>query len=161
MGLSGVGDTFGTCFGPLSRNRNLGIRLGQGEDLKDILASSTEVAGAHMRERARARASERARKIGESLKDISSTEVAGAQVCVCVCVCVCKCELPALRSQVPICVFSGASRYLLGVLKNLPDISASSPLRSKVPMRERARAREREREREYIKERKVTTTNNI
>ena len=30
MGLSGVGDTFGTCFGPLSRNRNLGIRLGQG-----------------------------------------------------------------------------------------------------------------------------------
>lgn len=44
MGLSGVGDTFGTCFGPLSRNRNLGIRLGQGEDLQDILASSTEVA---------------------------------------------------------------------------------------------------------------------
>ena len=44
MGLSGVGDTFGTCFGPLSRNRNLGIRLGQGEEIKDILASSTEVA---------------------------------------------------------------------------------------------------------------------
>mmetsp|Transcript_42410 Transcript_42410/g.133594 ORF Transcript_42410/g.133594 Transcript_42410/m.133594 type:complete len:441 (-) Transcript_42410:257-1579(-) len=44
MGLSGVGDTFGTCFGPLSRNRNLGIRLGQGEKLEDILSSSTEVA---------------------------------------------------------------------------------------------------------------------
>ena len=44
MGLSGVGDTFGTCFGPLSRNRNLGIRLGQGEALEDILKSSTEVA---------------------------------------------------------------------------------------------------------------------
>jgi len=44
MGLSGVGDTFGTCFGPLSRNRNLGIRLGEGEDLQAILASSTEVA---------------------------------------------------------------------------------------------------------------------
>lgn len=43
-GLSGVGDTFGTCFGPLSRNRNLGIRIGRGERLKDILASSTEVA---------------------------------------------------------------------------------------------------------------------
>lgn len=43
-GLSGVGDTFGTCFGPLSRNRNLGIRLGKGEKLKDILKSSTEVA---------------------------------------------------------------------------------------------------------------------
>merc|ERR1711865_360369 len=32
-GLSGVGDTFGTCFGPLSRNRNLGIRIGKGEKL--------------------------------------------------------------------------------------------------------------------------------
>lgn len=44
MGLSGVGDTFGTCFGPLSRNRQLGYRLGQGEKLEDILSSSTEVA---------------------------------------------------------------------------------------------------------------------
>ncbi|CAM9679258.1 unnamed protein product [Ascophyllum nodosum] len=43
-GLSGVGDTFGTCFGPLSRNRNFGIRLGKGESMKEILASSTEVA---------------------------------------------------------------------------------------------------------------------
>ena len=42
-GLSGVGDTFGTCFGPLSRNRNFGIRLGKGESMKEILASSTEV----------------------------------------------------------------------------------------------------------------------
>lgn len=39
-----MGDTFGTCFGPLSRNRNLGVRLGRGEKLEDILASSTEVA---------------------------------------------------------------------------------------------------------------------
>lgn len=44
MGLSGVGDTFGTCFGPLSRNRNLGVRLGRGEKLQDILDSATEVA---------------------------------------------------------------------------------------------------------------------
>ena len=43
-GLSGVGDTFGTCFGPLSRNRNLGVRLGKGESLESILGSSTEVA---------------------------------------------------------------------------------------------------------------------
>lgn len=43
-GLSGVGDTFGTCFGPLSRNRKFGYRLGQGEKAKDILASTTEVA---------------------------------------------------------------------------------------------------------------------
>lgn len=43
-GLSGVGDTFGTCFGPLSRNKNVGIRIGQGEKLKDIISSSNEVA---------------------------------------------------------------------------------------------------------------------
>lgn len=43
-GLSGVGDTFGTCFGPLSRNRNLGIRIGKGEKLSEILGSTTEVA---------------------------------------------------------------------------------------------------------------------
>ncbi|KAM3568669.1 hypothetical protein VYU27_009210, partial [Nannochloropsis oceanica] len=43
-GLSGVGDTFGTCFGPLSRNRTLGVRLGKGEALKDILESMVEVA---------------------------------------------------------------------------------------------------------------------
>jgi len=27
FGLSGVGDTFGTCFGPLSRNRMVRTRL--------------------------------------------------------------------------------------------------------------------------------------
>jgi len=43
-GLSGVGDTFGTCFGPLSRNRRFGYRLGQGETMEEILASTTEVA---------------------------------------------------------------------------------------------------------------------
>jgi len=44
FGLSGVGDTFGTCFGPLSRNRQVGIRLGQGEKLDDILDSMSGVA---------------------------------------------------------------------------------------------------------------------
>lgn len=43
-GLSGVGDTFGTCFGPLSRNRKFGYRLGQGETMEEILDSTTEVA---------------------------------------------------------------------------------------------------------------------
>jgi len=43
-GLSGVGDTFGTCFGPLSRNRRFGYRLGKGETPEEILASTTEVA---------------------------------------------------------------------------------------------------------------------
>lgn len=43
-GLSGVGDTFGTCFGPLSRNRKFGYRLGKGETMEEILSSTTEVA---------------------------------------------------------------------------------------------------------------------
>jgi len=43
-GLSGVGDTFGTCFGPLSRNRQFGYRLGKGETMAEILKSTTEVA---------------------------------------------------------------------------------------------------------------------
>jgi len=43
-GLSGVGDTFGTCFGPLSRNRKFGYRLGKGETMEVILASTSEVA---------------------------------------------------------------------------------------------------------------------
>mmetsp|Transcript_38066 Transcript_38066/g.50151 ORF Transcript_38066/g.50151 Transcript_38066/m.50151 type:complete len:411 (+) Transcript_38066:320-1552(+) len=42
-GLSGVGDAFATCFGPLSRNRNFGYRLGTGEKIEDILASMNEV----------------------------------------------------------------------------------------------------------------------
>jgi len=44
FGLSGVGDTFGTCFGPLSRNRMVGYRLGQGEPLEEIVSSMSEVA---------------------------------------------------------------------------------------------------------------------
>jgi len=43
-GLSGVGDTFLTCFGPLSRNRTVGVRLGRGESLDAILASSRQIA---------------------------------------------------------------------------------------------------------------------
>jgi glycerol-3-phosphate dehydrogenase (NAD+) len=43
-GLSGVGDTFLTCFGPLSRNRTVGVRLGRGETLEDILSTSRQIA---------------------------------------------------------------------------------------------------------------------
>lgn len=43
-GLSGVGDIMLTCFVPLSRNRTVGVRLGKGESLAAILASSTQVA---------------------------------------------------------------------------------------------------------------------
>lgn len=42
-GLSGLGDIMLTCYGALSRNRAVGIRLGQGEALQDILESSSQV----------------------------------------------------------------------------------------------------------------------
>lgn len=42
-GLSGLGDIMLTCYGDLSRNRSVGIRLGRGEKLEDILASSSQV----------------------------------------------------------------------------------------------------------------------
>ncbi len=43
-GLSGVGDLVLTCTGDMSRNRQVGLRLGQGQKLLDILASMTMVA---------------------------------------------------------------------------------------------------------------------
>src|SRR5205823_12496363 len=43
-GLSGMGDLVLTCTGDLSRNRTVGLRLGKGEKLDDVLASMTQVA---------------------------------------------------------------------------------------------------------------------
>jgi glycerol-3-phosphate dehydrogenase (NAD(P)+) len=43
-GLSGLGDLVLTCAGDLSRNRTVGLRLGRGERLADIVASMKEVA---------------------------------------------------------------------------------------------------------------------
>jgi glycerol-3-phosphate dehydrogenase (NAD(P)+) len=43
-GLSGVGDMVLTCTGDLSRNRTVGVRIGGGERLDDILASMKMVA---------------------------------------------------------------------------------------------------------------------
>ena len=43
-GLSGLGDLVLTCTGDLSRNRTVGLRLGRGENLSEILASMTQVA---------------------------------------------------------------------------------------------------------------------
>lgn len=43
-GLSGMGDLVLTCTGDLSRNRNVGIKLGKGEKLKDITAKMNMVA---------------------------------------------------------------------------------------------------------------------
>jgi glycerol-3-phosphate dehydrogenase (NAD(P)+) len=47
-GLTGVGDLMLTCMGGLSRNAAVGVRLGQGESLQEILATMDEVAeGVH------------------------------------------------------------------------------------------------------------------
>ncbi len=43
-GLSGLGDLVLTCTGPLSRNYSVGVKLGQGIRLSDILASTRSVA---------------------------------------------------------------------------------------------------------------------
>ena len=43
-GLAGMGDLVLTCTGSLSRNRSLGIEVGQGRSLADILASRETVA---------------------------------------------------------------------------------------------------------------------
>jgi len=44
MGLAGMGDLVLTCTGDLSRNRRVGLALGQGRTLDDILAELGEVA---------------------------------------------------------------------------------------------------------------------
>ena len=44
LGLSGIGDLVLTCTGELSRNRAVGMRLGRGEKLDDILCSMKAVA---------------------------------------------------------------------------------------------------------------------
>lgn len=43
-GLSGMGDLVLTCTGELSRNRTVGVKLGQGQKLSDVLGSMNMVA---------------------------------------------------------------------------------------------------------------------
>jgi glycerol-3-phosphate dehydrogenase (NAD(P)+) len=43
-GISGLGDLVATCGSPLSRNHTLGVRLGEGEPLPEILATMGHVA---------------------------------------------------------------------------------------------------------------------
>lgn len=51
-GLSGLGDLVLTCTGDLSRNRTVGIRIGKGEMVSDILAGMAMVAEGVMTSRA-------------------------------------------------------------------------------------------------------------
>ncbi len=44
LGLAGMGDLVLTCTGDLSRNRSVGLALGRGEQLADIVRSMNEVA---------------------------------------------------------------------------------------------------------------------
>jgi glycerol-3-phosphate dehydrogenase (NAD(P)+) len=43
-GLAGMGDLITTCISPFGRNRQVGVRLGRGESLAEILATMTAVA---------------------------------------------------------------------------------------------------------------------
>ncbi|HKV34148.1 MAG TPA: NAD(P)H-dependent glycerol-3-phosphate dehydrogenase, partial [Pyrinomonadaceae bacterium] len=44
MGLAGLGDLVLTCTGALSRNRFVGVELGKGKSLEQIIAELSEVA---------------------------------------------------------------------------------------------------------------------
>jgi len=44
VGLAGIGDLMLTAFGSLSRNRTVGVRLGRGETLDEIMATTNEAA---------------------------------------------------------------------------------------------------------------------
>jgi glycerol-3-phosphate dehydrogenase (NAD(P)+) len=46
-GLSGLGDLTVTCFSELSRNRGFGERLGRGESVEKVLATTSNVAEGH------------------------------------------------------------------------------------------------------------------
>lgn len=43
-GLAGLGDLVATCMSPLSRNRSVGVRLGRGETLDEIMATQAQTA---------------------------------------------------------------------------------------------------------------------
>jgi glycerol-3-phosphate dehydrogenase (NAD(P)+) len=43
-GLTGLGDLMATCMSPLSRNRTVGVELGKGRTIEDVLGSMNQVA---------------------------------------------------------------------------------------------------------------------
>jgi glycerol-3-phosphate dehydrogenase (NAD(P)+) len=44
FGLAGVGDVITTCYSPFGRNRAVGLKIGRGQTLAEILASTNSVA---------------------------------------------------------------------------------------------------------------------
>jgi len=43
LGLSGMGDLVLTCYGPMSRNRQVGVRLGKGDEIQTIIETLGQV----------------------------------------------------------------------------------------------------------------------
>jgi glycerol-3-phosphate dehydrogenase (NAD(P)+) len=43
-GLAGIGDMITTCYSPFGRNRSVGVKIGQGSSLSDVLAGMADVA---------------------------------------------------------------------------------------------------------------------
>jgi len=64
MGLAGLGDLVLTCTGDLSRNRRVGIELGKGRSLEEILGEMTQVAEGEKTARS---ARDLSRKVGVEL----------------------------------------------------------------------------------------------
>ena len=43
-GLAGMGDIMATCISPLSRNRRVGVEIGKGKTVEEVIASMNQVA---------------------------------------------------------------------------------------------------------------------
>lgn len=87
QGLAGMGDLILTCTGDLSRNRRVGIALGQGQKLEDIIAELGQVAEGVQTTRAACQLSERvgvelpiAQGVREILDGVRTPEEAGASL---------------------------------------------------------------------------------
>ncbi len=85
LGLSGMGDLILTCTGDLSRNRHVGIELGRGRSLDEILGEMDEVAEGVRTTRAVCRLADRleidmpiARGVAEVLDGVRTPAEAGA-----------------------------------------------------------------------------------
>ena len=87
QGLAGMGDLVLTCTGDLSRNRRVGIALGQGQNLEDIIAELGQVAEGVETTRAACRLGDRvgvelpiAQGVREILDGVRTPEQAGASL---------------------------------------------------------------------------------